>query len=151
MVELPLRLLDLGLRLAVFGRLLDVDVGRSPPSLASCTWASNLRDSRLRVLARSWKRAVSKSERDTSPRLDQLGAALEVGGVELHLRLLGVDVAQHPLIVLLHRLHAEADLHEVGLGAIQRDLELARIEAHHHVALVDELALMHRHRRRRCR
>ena len=112
-----------------------------PASRASCTCACWRRDSSL---------FLSSFERET--RLVVIGLGNGVGAherrvaiigrlIERDLRLLRSDVAQHAPVVLLHRVDGQRNLREVGLGAVESDLELPGIEAVQNLASLDVLVL----------
>jgi len=76
-------------------------------------------------------------------RLHQRGVAIIIHLIEVNLCLLGVDVALHPAIILFHRLDRQPGLRKVGLGIVERDLELARIELIEHLSGIDVLVFGH--------
>ncbi len=59
---------------------------------------------------------------------DELGIAVERGLVGLDLCLARGDVAEQPLLVLPLSQQREPRLRQVGLGTLERDLELVRVE-----------------------
>jgi hypothetical protein len=65
--------------------------------------------------------------------------------IEVDLRLLRRGVAHHPLVVLLHRLDRHGDLRQIGLGIVERDLELPRVQPVQNLAGFDLLIVLHRH------
>ncbi len=146
-IELALRLVDLRLRLQVLRKLLNGN-GRI---------AGEPRELHLRLLAQRLQRALVGDEREVRlvvaglgnrAAMHQRGVAFVGGAIHVDLRLLRIDVAQHALVVLLHRVDGERDLGEVGLGIVERDLELPGIEtvedlARRHVLVVDDVDLLH--------
>lgn len=74
--------------------------------------------------------------------------AVEVRLIEIDLRLLGRGVAQHALIVLLHRIKRGRDLRQIGCGVVDGDLELPGIETienlpRRHILIVGDLDVLH--------
>ena len=60
------------------------------------------------------------------------------------MRLLRGDIAQHALVVRFIESIVSADLRQIGLGVVERDLELARIEPVEHLPGVDVLVVVYR-------
>ncbi len=74
----------------------------------------------------------------------QHGVAVEVDLIEIDLRLLRGGVAQHALVVFFHGLNRQRRLRQIGLGVVERDLELARIEPIEDLSGGDVLIVLHR-------
>ena len=74
----------------------------------------------------------------------QHGVAIVVCLIEVDLRLLRGDVAQHALVILLHRVDRHRDLREIGLGVVERDLELTRIQPVENLPGFDVLIVLDR-------
>ena len=75
--------------------------------------------------------------------MQQHGVAIVIGLIEIDLRLLRRGVAQHALVILLHRLDRQRGLRQIGLGVVERDLELPRIEPIENLAGFDLLVVLH--------
>ena len=127
MIELTLRFVDLRLRLLVLRMLRGLDIGI----------AAELRQLRRRLLTQRLELALVVEQRvlrlivyrlRDGAGMQQHVAAIEIGLVEIDLRLLGGDIAQHVLVVLLHGVDRERGLRQIGLGIVERDLKLTRID-----------------------
>ena len=143
-VKLALRLVHLGQGLQVFGGAGNVDVGIAGEA-GQLDLGLHLQSFHCGLVGRQPEAGIVVLGAGDATAFHQVGKTLEAGLVGLHLGLLGVDVAQHALVVELGRRHLQADLSQAGLGAIQRDLELTRIEAEQHLALADVVAFLDRH------
>ena len=99
-----------------------------PSSLASCTSACWLERDDFALVGLKREASLVVIGHGDGLGFHQGGVAIERGLVELDLGLLGGDVAQHPPVILLHRFDRQRHLREVGVGVLQRDLELAGIE-----------------------
>ena len=158
MIELPLRFVDLRLGLRYCGCSV---VGRSPDRRRAWRAAPGpavRSDSSLLLSVASAYGPGRISACETVAVRSKRRVAIVVDLIEIDLRLLGGDVAQHALIILLHRLDRQRGLRQIGLGVVERDLELTRIEPIKNLAGLDVLVvrdgdLLHDsgHVGRRCR
>ena len=73
--------------------------------------------------------------------VQERGGAVGIELVEIDLRRLRGGVADHALVVLLHRLDRQRRLRQISLGIVDRDLELARIEPVKHLPGRDVLVI----------
>ena len=143
-VELALRLVDLCLGLHGIADVLSPAMSGLPPSLASCTCACCAQGGKLAlVVVERVARLIVDGLGDRGA-AQQHGVAVEVDLIEVDLRLLRGGVAHHALVVLLHRLDRQRGLRQIGLGVVERDLELTRIEPIEHLPGVDVLIVLDR-------
>ena len=143
MIELALRLVDLRLRLPVLRMFGDREV----------RIAAELGELHLRLLVQGGELALVVVERVArlvvnglghSGTAQQHGIAVVIDLIEVDLRLLSSGVAHHALVVLLHRLDRQRGLRQIGLGVVERDLELAGIEPIEHLPGGDVLIVLNR-------
>ena len=73
--------------------------------------------------------------------MQQRGVPSIVGFIENDLRLLGGDIAQHALVILLHGIDGQCRLGQIGFGVVESDLILAGIEPVQHLAGTDALVV----------
>ena len=103
------------------------------------------------LLAQGFELVLVGSER--KPRLIVVGLGNDVAPherckavvvclIQFDLRLLGCDVAQHALVVLLHRFDGQCRLRKIGLRIVERDLELPGIDPEQNIDRLDELVFM---------
>ena len=127
-VELALRLVDLRLGLQILRVL-----GRRNVGIAAEPGELHLRLLLQRgELARVGFERVARSGRSWPWKRNRsrtsVAYAIVVSLIEFGLRLLRSDVAQHALVVLLHRFDRQRRLRQIGLDVVERDLELLRID-----------------------
>ena len=115
-----------------------------PPSLASCTCACWLQGCKLAFVVVERVARLIVYGLGNSGTAQQHGIAVEVDLIEVDLCLLRGGVAHHALVVLLHRLDRQRGLRQIGLGVVERDLELTRIESIEHLSGGDVLIVLNR-------
>ena len=141
-IELALRLFDLRLDLQILRMLRDVEIriAAEPGELD------------LRKLTQRFELALVAIEGEVrlvvgglsdGVGLQQRRIAGERGLIQFDLRLLRGNVLLHAHVVLLHCLQRQRGLRQTGLGIVQRDLELPRVDAEQYIAGLDRLAFTH--------
>jgi len=89
--------------------------------------------------------SASAGEQEKRPR-PKIGIALEVRLIGLNLGFLHRNFPEQTLVIHLHGVKRGYSPREAGACAIDRDLELPRVQLQQHVALIDPLTLAHQDR-----